>query len=99
MIEVEDQPVEKKERPPHRVFAHSNDKGVRLIKDYTRRAVALEFDERPNEETIQKLRASSFKWNTQAQAWLAPADYRNREAGQKLFQEIAGIQHEGRSPF
>ena len=70
------------------VWGEQRELGIRYLEDYQRRSVAIQFDQKPSEELIAKLRTNAFKWNSEAKAWLAPSNYVNRDLAQKLFREF-----------
>jgi hypothetical protein len=81
-------------KPTHRVWGEHYELGIRYLEDHQRHCVAIQFDNKPSEDVIAKLRASPFKWNGEVKAWLAPSNFVNRGLAQKLFREFTTQEQE-----
>ncbi len=66
--------------------------GVRLFESRQDRLMAIKFDEKPNQEVIDKLKDSDFRWNPRDKVWVHPIRVESarttRIEAERLYQEV-----------
>lgn len=66
--------------------------GVRLFESRQDRVMAIKFDEKPNQEVIETLKDSGYRWNPRDKVWVHPVRLESarttRIEAERLYQEV-----------
>lgn len=66
--------------------------GVKLFENRQDRVMAIKFDEKPNQEVIDRLKDSGYRWNPNDKVWVHPVHFESarttRIEAERLYQEV-----------
>lgn len=66
--------------------------GVKLFESRQDRVMAIKFDEKPNQEVIDKVKNAGYRWNPNDKVWVHPARFESarttRIEAERLYQEV-----------
>ena len=66
--------------------------GVKLFESRQDRVMAIKFDERPNQEVIDRVKNAGYRWNPNDKVWVHPVRFESarttRIEAERLYQEV-----------
>lgn len=66
--------------------------GVKLFESRQDRVMAIKFDEKPNQEVIDKVKNAGYRWNPNDKVWVHPVRFESARAtrieAERLYQEV-----------
>jgi hypothetical protein len=82
--------TERKPLEPYRPIFHSNSKQFEYGEDRRYRQIVFHFQEKPEQDLIDKLKSHGYKWRSDDKSWRVQADAVTRVEASRLANEIHG---------